>query len=277
MRLKFWKKSPEVLPTVVQEKNFNEEMIHLPAKYPKPAKSFLTILYPGGGSTIMEVKEISAEEIILPDKTKRYTGVAPDLTYHRLARRRLGIRKHWETIRMHYTMFGWPFTFNPKTFEIFSSEKKRRILIARGAGIPVEVGDRTVVVLIDPATQNTKDPRPIWQPEEITVEERKKLFKEKAPETFFDLETWVKANLEKLDAMETIQLPVATIYDVDNMEMLVAETFHFIENQVIEKGFKSMEQLGEEKSLFWMYVLCLGAVILTMVVFLYYGNEGAFA
>lgn len=269
MRLRFWKRK--------QAESFNKELIPLPEKYPKPAKSFLTILQPGGGSKVVEVKEISTEEIMLPDKSTLYTGVAPDLTYHRLARKKLSLRKCWETIRMHYTMFGWPFTYDPKTFSIFSNEKKRRLLIARGAGIPVEVGDRTIVVLIDPATQGTKEPRPIWQPEEITKEEKKKLFKDKTPETFFDLETWVKSNITELEKMETILLPVATIHDVSEMEMLRSETFELIENEVIEKMLKSMEQLGEEKSLFWIFVVCIAGILLTTLMFLYFADQGVFA
>lgn len=272
--LRFWKSKQT--ESMIPLAEFNENIDPLPPRYPKPAKAFLTIYLPGGGSKIIPVQEISAEEIIGADKSIWYTGVPPDLTHHKLGRRWLLPHGIWKTIRMHYTMFGWPFTFDPKTFRVFSSEKKKRILIARGAGIPVEVGDRSVVVLIDPETQGTKEPKPIWKPEEISSEEKKKLFKDKAPETFYQLESWVKSNLENLDKMEHIQLPVATVYDVDDMEMLRAETFHFIENEVIEKGFKSMEQLGEEKSLFWMFVVCIGGMLLTTLMFLYFANEGVF-
>lgn len=256
--------------------SFNPDMDPLPPKYPEPAKAYLTIFLPGGGSKVIPVDEISGEEIMGADKTVWYTGVSPDLTHHRLARRWLLPFRIWKTVRMHYSMFGWPFTFDPKTFVVFSNEKKRRILIARGAGIPIEVGDRSVVVLIDPETQGTKEPRPIWQVEEITEADKAKIFKGEDPKTFFELEAWVKANIELLEQMEHIQLPVATVYDVDDMEMLRSETFHFVENEVIEKGFKSMEQLGEEKSLLWIFIVTIGALVLMVFLFLYFANDGVF-
>lgn len=251
MRLRFWKRKRKREP-------FNVDTIPLPAKYPAPVKSYLTIIEPGIGSRIINVKEISAEEIELPDKSTLFTGVPPDISQHNLAGRKFLPGKKWATVRMHYNLFGMPFTFEPRKWRIFSEEKKRTKLRDWGHRY-LEIGNRRIVLILNPARTHAIE------------KDSRKLIELK------DVDKYVKDNLSKLEELEHIELPYVTEYDVTEIEMMRTESFQIHDSKAFEKCIKSMENLGEEKSLLWIFVITLATVLLIVLMFLYFANEGVFA
>jgi len=250
MRLRFWKRK--------QKESFNKELIPLPVKYPRPVKSYLTIIEPGIGSRIVHVKEISAEEIELPDKSTLFTGVPPDISHHNLAGRKFLPGKKWATVRMHYNLFGMPFTFEPRKWRIFSEEKKRTKLRDWGHKY-LEIGTRRIVLILNPERTHAieKDSRNLVELSEV--------------------ETYVKDNLSELEKLDHIELPYVTEYDVTEIEMMRTESFQIHDSKAFEKCIKSMENLGEEKSLLWIVISAFVTVSFIVLIFLYFANEGVFA
>lgn len=246
MKVKFLKRKVKTTIPIIYPK----QQYFTPPKHPKPVKAYLTIVEPGIGSKIIPIKELSTEEILLPDGRKLYTGVSPDICHQKLGRK-------WKTIRMHYNLFGHPFTFEPRKWRIFSDEKHRQKLIEWGH-LYYEFGKRKLVFVLDELHENfiERDTKKL-----VPLDQGKKYLTE---------------NSSKLESLEYLELPYVTEYDVTPLEMIISESFTLHASEAFEKMLKSMENLGKEKEPIWYMVMLLVLAVSLPLIFLYFANEGVF-
>lgn len=244
-------------------RKYHPKMDVVPGRYPKQVKSYLTILKPGGGSQTIEVQEISAEIIQLPDKTELYTGVSPDILDFRGG---LPFLKTWKQKRMHYAKFGYPYTYNPRTGEFFNSEKKKRILVERGVGQFLTVDDKTVFLLLD---YTKKVPTPLWR-EGVTKDDKVKW------ESMNDMRRWVQNQKNVLDLLEHDKLAYYTDEDITSIEIMRAEMFQLVESKGIEKTIKAMEKIGTGMDMLWYFLIFGGTLFLMMLMVFYFADQGVF-
>jgi hypothetical protein len=232
-------------------------------------KTFITIFHANGKAVIHEVKEINNELIQLRNKQEFYVGIDPEFQIVPKKMRRDTIQ------RMYYARFGIPFVYDPRTNKFFSSERKRNILIERGIAFPIQISNNLVIdALIDPSSKDS----PLWNKANLSLyPDLEKGFKASDPKKgLIFLTNFLQRNPKLLEGVDKNEYPIFTTEDVTSIECMRSEWFQIIESKAIETTVKAMSKIDSEKNVLYFFIILAVSLLLTVLGFLYYGNEGAF-